>query len=510
MSKIIAYDLGTGGIKASLYEENGTSLADAFMQYETFFPQDGWHEQRPMDWWDAVCKATRILLEKTGVQAAEIACLALSGHSLVAAPLDKSGRLLLDRVPIWSDMRAIDIPEQFFCDLPYARWYAATGNGDPAECYSILKLMWMKKHMPEVFDKTDIVLGSKDFVNYMFTGEKCTDPSYASGSGAFNLRKWGYEEEFIAASGLPRSIFPPIVPSHAIVGKVTKEAAAASGLMEGTPVACGGVDNACMALGARGIGEGKVYTSLGSSSWIAVTSRQPIVDIEKRPFVFAHIEEGFYTSATSIFSAGNSFRWMRDRLCPEVLFDADPYSRMNAWAASVPVGSNGVMFNPSLAGGSAQEKSLNIHGGFLGLSLGSTREDMVRASMEGIALNLKICLDILNQYTPCDGEMLLCGGGSKSPLWRQIFADVYGLDILKTNIDQDAASLGAAAIAARGCGLWADYSRIESLHQVESIEHPIPENVRKYNSLYQVFKKWSEFLSDTGDEMQALHEKGIW
>ena len=510
MAKVIAYDLGTGGIKASLYDETGESLADSFMQYDTYFPEDSWHEQRPMDWWDAVCKSTRVLLDKTGVSADEIVSLALSGHSLVAVPIDREGKLLLDRVPIWSDTRATDMVDTFFAELPYERWYMTTGNGDPPECYSVLKMMWMKRHQPEVFEKTHIMLGSKDFVNYMFTGEMCTDPSYASGSGVFDLKAWDYSDEFIAASGLPESLFPPIRPSHAIVGRVTEQAASASGLKAGTLVACGGVDNSCMALGARGIGQGKVYTSLGSSSWIAVTAKEPILDPVTRPFVFAHIEEGFYTSATSIFSAGNSLRWVRDQLCPEVLDDVDPYRRMNGWAASVPVGSNGLLFNPSLAGGSAQEKSPNIRGSYMGLSLGSTRANMVRAAMEGIALSLKVCLGDLNKYVPCDGEMLLCGGGSKSPLWRQIFADVYNVNILKTNIDQDAASLGAAAIAARGCGLWEDYSRIESLHKMESLERPVSENAEKYQALYGVFKKWTDALADFGDDMQELRRRGIW
>jgi sugar (pentulose or hexulose) kinase len=463
-----------------------------------------------MDWWDAVCRSTRVLLEKTGVRAEVIAGVALSGHSLVAAPIDGDGRLLLDRVPIWSDTRAADMADEFFARVPYERWYMTTGNGDPPECYSVLKMMWMKKHQPGVFEKTRVVLGSKDFINYMFTGTLCTDPSYASGSGVFDLAAWRYSDELIAASGLPASLFPPIRPSHAIVGRVTKPAAAACGLAAGTPVACGGVDNSCMALGACGIGQGKVYTSLGSSSWIAVTAKTPILDVAQRPFVFAHIEERYYTSATSIFSAGSSLHWVRDQLCPEVLDDPDPYSRMNEWAASAPVGSNGALFNPSLAGGSAQEKSPHIRGSYMGLSLGSTRAEMVRAAMEGIALSLKVCLDDLARYVPLGGDMLLCGGGSKSPLWRQIFADVYGMNILKTNVDQDTASLGAAAIAARGCGLWEDYGRIPSLHRQESLEQPDPKNAAKYAALYAVFTKWADALADLGDDMQALRRRGVW
>ena len=510
MAKVIAYDLGTGGIKASLYDESGESLAYSFIQYETFFPRDKWHEQRPMDWWDSVCGSTRILLGKSGTKPEEIKCLALSGHSLVAAPISREGRLLTDRVPIWSDTRATSMRDRFFAKIPYERWYMTTGNGDPAECYSVIKLMWLRDNMPEVFQDTAVVLGSKDFVNYMFTGEKCTDPSYASGFGVFDLKAWKYSDEFIQASGLPREIFPRIRPSNEIIGKVTARAAEASGLKEGTLVACGGVDNSCMALGARGIGEGRLYASLGSCNWIAVTSKAPILDPKSLPFVFAHIQEGYYTSAMSIFAGGNSFRWVRDQLCKDLQQDDDPYLRLNEWAAKIPVGSNGIMFNPSLAGGAPQDKSPNIRGSFMGVSLGSTREDMVRAAMEGIALSLRIALDRFKKHISIGDEILFCGGGSKSVLWRQIFADVFNLKIVKTNIDQDAASLGAAAIAACGSGLWDSYDIIDSLHKVESTACPIKENSEKYEALYEVFQAWSDSLADLGDKMRQLQAKGIW
>lgn len=506
MPYAIAYDLGTGGIKASIFSHAGTSVASVFIQYDTYYPKENWHEQRPMDWWDSVCKSTHLLLEKSGMKSNEILSLALSGHSLVAAPIDKMGNLLLKQVPIWSDMRANKIAQDYFKKHNYDDWYMKTGNGDPPECYSIFKLMWLKKHMPEVYNKTDITLGSKDFINYKLTGNKCTDPSYASGTGVFDLCNWKYSDELIANTGLPKSFFPTIVPSHSIIGEVTYEAAKATGLTEGTMVACGGVDNSCMALGARGIGEGRTYTSVGSSGWIAVTSKKPILDTKQHPFVFAHIEEGYYTSATSIFSAGNSFRWIRDTLCADISQDEDSYEKMNEWANDVPVGSNGVLFNPSLAGGSAQEKSSNINGGFLGLTLKTTKEDMVRACMEGIALNLRKCLEILRQYVPCDDEMLICGGGSKSPLWLQMFADIYKIKVIKSNIDQDAASLGAAAIALRGYGMWEDYSKIDSLHSIQDIKIPVDKNIEKYEKLYDIFLQYSSFLSDIGNQMNELSD----
>lgn len=152
-NKLIAYDLGTGGIKASLFDVDGNSLAEVFQQYETFFPKEKFTEQRPMDWWMGVCNAPRLLLEQSGCLAEEIACTALSGHSLVAVPLDKEGNLLQEQVPIWSDMRAEDQVPKFFQDLSYEDWYLTTGNGDPEECYTILKLMWMRQHQPEIFLK---------------------------------------------------------------------------------------------------------------------------------------------------------------------------------------------------------------------------------------------------------------------------------------------------------------------------------------------------------------------
>ncbi|MEI6101017.1 MAG: FGGY-family carbohydrate kinase, partial [Eubacteriales bacterium] len=368
---------------------------------------------------------------------------------------------------------------------------------------SILKMMWMKKHQPDVYNKTDVVLGSKDFINYMFTGNKCTDPSYASGFGVFNLLKWDYEDAFFKAAGIDRRKFPDIVPSDAVMGTITHEAARQTGLPAGIPVACGGVDNTCMALGARGMGEGRAYTSLGSSSWIAVTSQKPILDAATHPFVFAHAQKGYYTSAVSIFSAGNSFRWMRDILMNDIPEDKK-YDRMNQMAATVPPGSNGVLFNPTLAGGSAQEASPNLRGGFMGLSLGTSREDLVRASMEGVALSLRCTLDILKQHITVDKEMLICGGGSKSPLWRQIFADVFGLDIVKTNIDQNAAALGAAALAANCCGLWKGYELIESLHIVQDITKPNPQNAEKYEKLLTIYKYWSDALAVLSNQMQEL------
>jgi sugar (pentulose or hexulose) kinase len=260
-----------------------------------------------------------------------------------------------------------------------------------------------------------------------------------------------------------------------------------------------------MALGAVGVEDGKAYTSLGSSSWIAVNSREPVLDVKTRPFVFAHAQRGRYTSAVSIFSAGNSYRWVRDTMFPNLSFQ-----EMDALAEGVPAGSGGIIFNPSLAGGSAQEPGPNMRGAFIGLSLGSTRAQLIRASMEGVAMALNAALDILKPHTRPGKAMLVCGGGSKSALWRRIFADVYGMDIIKTNVDQGAAALGAAALAANAAGLWKGYDMIGSFHKIEGIEKPVRENVEKYKMLFRVFEKLAGFTAGAGDEMERLRKQGIW
>jgi xylulokinase len=503
--KIIAYDLGTGGNKASLFDARGACLAFTFVPYPTHYPDAGWHEQRPEDWWQAVVTSTRELLARVPGAAADIECLAISGQSLGVVPVDGKGKLLRDRTPIWSDTRASRQTEAFFRKVERRRWYMSTGNGFPAECYALFKIMWYRDNEPELFSRIKTVLGSKDYLNLRLTGVSCTDFSYASGSGAYSLLDWGYEAEFLKESGLPREIFPEIVPSTRILGTLTREAAAALGLPAAVKVACGGVDNSCMALGARNTREGRVYTSLGSSSWIAVSSKKPVLDFQAKPYVFTHVVPELFTSAVSIFSGGNSFRWIRDHVfCAADAGGRDPYEAMAELAATSPPGANKLLFNPSLAGGGTQESSPNIRGCFAGLDLRHTRADLVRAGMEGIALNLGAVLAVLRRFAPLDEEMLMVGGGSRSPLWRQIFADVYGMKIVKTNIDQEAASLGAAAVAAVGAGLWKDFAPVDAVHRVASVEEPIQASAEVYRKLMPAFEHLRASQAALGDMLRDI------
>ena len=506
---IIAYDLGTGGVKASLYSTDGSCRASAFEAYQTIYPNAGWHEQRPGDWWKAVVSATRTLIDAKTETAADIDCLAISGQSLAVIPLDLDGTLLRPSIPIWSDMRASRQTAEFFQKVDRDRWYMTTGNGFPAECYSVFKIMWYRDNEPELFSRTATVLGSKDYINYRLTGGFFTDYSYASGTGIYDLMRWRYSEEFIQASSLPRSLFPPIVPSTQIIGTLTAKAAEHLGLTSRVKVACGGVDNSCMALGAGNTGEGKIYTSLGSSSWIAVSSSKPVLDPHVKPYVFTHVIPGLFTSAVAIFAAGSSFRWIRDTVMGGEQFPGenglprDAYEVMNELAAASPIGSHKLLFNPSLAGGSSLEPSPHIRGAFAGIDLRHTRGDIIRAGMEGIAMNLGAVLQVLRRFVPPQPQMLMVGGGSRSPVWRQIFADIYCMECVKTNVDQEAGSLGAAAVAAVGAGLWKSFDTVDRVHKVQDVSKPIPGNVEKYRRLMPAFEMVRRYQAELGELLHA-------
>jgi xylulokinase len=216
-----------------------------------------------------------------------------------------------------------------------------------------------------------------------------------------------------------------------------------------------------------------------------------------------------FTSAVSIFSAGTSFAWVKENICSELKEKAQAenknvYDLMTALAAQAPVGSNNLLFNPSLAGGTSQDRSVHIRGAYIGLDLKHGKSDLVRAAMEGIAMNLRLRLDVLRKYCQIEDEILFVGGGSKSKLYLQIFADVYNTKILKTNIDQDAGALGAAAIAAVGCGLWKDFSKIDEIHQAVEVVEPDRANNQKYEKLLPAFEYASDCQADISDALRKI------
>ncbi len=497
----VACDLGTGGCKSSLYSSDGACVGSAFHSYRTFYPAEAFHEQKPNDWWNAVVASLTDLLG--GVDStirSNVVGIGVSGHSLGMVPLDEDGELLLDQVPIWSDSRPGETElNEFFGAVGEEEWYMTTGNGFPPSLYTVFKVMWLRNNRPDVFTRTACVIGTKDYINLRLTGVVATDYSYASGSGVYELEQWQYSRRLIDAAKLAPGIFPEIKASSDVLGTVVPEIANRLGISPDVKVVAGGVDNSCMALGAKCFYPGRVYNSLGSSSWIAVSSEKPLLDPKTRPYVFTHVVPGQFASATAIFSAGSSFKWIA-----EILSSADDdvdYERLNREAGSIPAGADGLLFNPSLAGGSSLDKSPNIRGAFVGLSLMHGRGHLVRAVLEGVAFGLKIALDALRKLTDTEQTMTIVGGGAKSPLWRQIIADVFGCTVVKTSIDQQAAALGAAALVMVGCGVWQDFAIIDDLHATEGESIPNRIHQSTYETCLDHFRDTSDYLAGLGERM---------
>lgn len=506
MAYVLSYDLGTGGVKASLFSIDGISICFSFVSCTTYYPKQGYHEQKPLDWWGMVVEATKELLERSAVSPEEIQIIAVSGHSLGVVPIGYKGELLAEYVPIWSDSRAGRQADKFFESIPYTDWYMTTGNGFPAALYSIFKLMWIKEEMPEIYARADKFIGTKDYINYKMTGRLLTDHSYASGSGVYDLRASSYSDDFIKSSGITLEKLPEIVPSTTIIGKMTKNAAAELNLLEGIKIVAGGVDNACMALGAGCIKDGDSYMSLGSSAWIATTNHKPILEIDRKPYVFAHCVPDMFVSSTSIFAAGSSYQWLRNNLFSSLLDEErrggpDAYEQMNTMAKASPLGAKKLLFIPSLAGGSGLDSTPHIRGAFLGLDLSHKPEDLIRSVLEGICLNLRLCLNILAEYTTLTDEMLIVGGGGKSQFWRSLFADVFNMNIIASSIEQDAGALGAAALGLVALDVWEDFSPLASLHKQSSSISPNTENVKKYEKLLSVFKEAYRLQSILADSL---------
>jgi xylulokinase len=248
--------------------------------------------------------------------------------------------------------------------------------------------------------------------------------------------------------------------------------------------------------------DGMVYTSLGTSSWIAVTSRKPVLNFETKPYVFGHLIKGMYTSALSIFSGGNTYRWVRDTFCQDLVAQEkaggeDAYKVMDVLAARSTAGANGLFFVPTLAGGASMDKSPNARGSITGLDLKHTRSDIIRAALEGVCLGLRAALDELRTNVQLQDQMLIVGGGAKSPYWRQLFADIYGMQITESVVGENAGSLGAMVCAAIGAGIWSDFKPLIGLNKPVNTLYPNEKNKALYGgSIYKKFLKLNAYQSE--------------
>jgi xylulokinase len=498
---ILAHDLGTTGNKATLFDAaRGTAVTTAFEAYETAYPRPNWAEQDPADWWRAVRDSTRELLTTSGVAPGDIAVVSFSGMMMGALAVDATGGPLRSAI-IWADQRAT-VEADFLaqCCSP-EEVYRRTGHRAGAS-YTAAKMLWIQRHQPDLYARTHQFLQAKDYAAYKLTGVFATDYSDASGTNLFDLEQRDWAVDMIEAVGLDLQKLPPAHPSTAVIGEVTSEAAAETGLLAGTPVVIGGGDGGCATVGAGSVRPGDAYNYIGSSSWIAVTAEQPLYDPQLRTFTFAHLDPKLYFPTGTMQSAGGSFDWLERLLRGEG--ETPLYDEMSAAAASVEPGARGLLFLPYLIGERSPHWNPLARGVFVGLTMSHGRAEMARAVLEGVALNLKMILDAFLEQGAVIQAMRLIGGGARSALWRQILADVYGLPILRPALLAEATSLGAAMAGGVGVGLFPDFGVAHELVKVEEGERPDPAHNQRYTALYSLFQQTYTTLEPIFEQLATL------
>jgi len=482
---ILAHDLGTTGNKASLFDPEGKMLASVSSPYETDYPRPGWAEQSPADWWEAVGKSTQQLISESRCEAADIAVISFSGQMMGCLPVDVQGRPLRSAI-IWADQRAEAEAALIAERVGREQVYAITGHR-AASNYTAPKLLWLRNHQPELYARTRKVLQAKDYVAFKLTGVYATDYSDASGTILFDLSARRWADDILAALGLDPNLMPPALPSATVIGSVTREAADLTGLCAGTPVVIGGGDGACATAGAGVVSPTDTYCYIGSSSWIALVSREPLYDPQQRTFTFAHLDPQYVFPIGTMQCAGGSYDWLEGVLRGDG--GQRMHGKLDSLAASVEPGAHGLLFLPYLMGERSPHWNPQARGAFVGLTMTHGRGEMARAVLEGVAFNLRIILDALRgQGAPID-TLRLIGGGARSSLWRQILADVLNLPLLLPTLLVEATSLGAAMAGGVGVGLYAGYEDAGQLVRVEPGEEPRPRIVSRYEDLYQVFQE---------------------
>ena len=310
---ILAHDLGTTGNKASLYDRDGRMVASSFFGYGLELPHVNWVEQNPEDWWQAVCASTRQLLAAAKVQPKEIACITFSGQMMGCVVVDRRARPLRNAL-IWADMRAVAEAQTIIDGVGMAEAYRITGHR-ASSSYSGAKILWVRNHQPEIFAQAHKFLHAKDFIVARLTGNFVTDYSDASGMNLYDLQAGDWSDVILDAIGLDRAVLPELHASTDVVGAVTADVAEEVGLAAGTPVVIGGGDGCCAATGAGVVREGSAYNYIGSSSWIALATKAPILDPTMRTFTWAHLVPGMFSPCGTMQAAGGSYQWLRDNLC---------------------------------------------------------------------------------------------------------------------------------------------------------------------------------------------------
>jgi len=499
MNYLIGIDIGTSGTKTVLFDETGIPLAAQTAEYPMYQPQNGWAEQDPAHWWDAVVSTLRDVVQESGVQVGNIAGIGLSGQMHGLVMLDAAGEVLRNSI-IWCDGRTTKQCEEITRRVGAERLMEITAN--PAlPGFTASKILWVREHEPEIYAKCRHVLLPKDYIRYKLTGGFATEVSDASGMNLMDVPNRCWSEEILSVLEIDPALLADLHESTAVTGGITPEVAALTGLIAGTPVVGGAGDNAAAAVGTGVVETGRAFTTIGTSGVIFAHSETATIDPKGRVHTFCAAVPGAWTVMSCTLAAGGSLQWFRNNFYgPEMQvaedMEVDPYELMTAQAAHVPIGANRLLFLPYLMGERSPLLDANARGVFFGLSGMHTRRDMLRAVLEGVVYSQRDCLDILRGMGVTFTEMLATGGGGKSPLWRQMLADNYDCPVV-TEQGGEGPALGVAILAGVGTGLYESVpTACRQILRFNPAQLPDPERIAAYTPHYKLYQSVYRSLKD--------------
>ncbi len=481
MKYVIGIDLGTSAVKVLLVSQLGEVVKEVTKTYKLIQPQSGYSEQNPLDWVEQTVAGIREIVQGFNGQPSDIEGISFSGqmHGLVL--LDKNNDVLRNAI-LWNDTRTtkqcLEINEM----VGEERLLHITKN--PAlEGFTLPKLLWVKEHEPELFKHATTFVLPKDYVRYKLTGKLHTDFSDAAGTLLFNVGKKEWSKEICQLVGINPEICPPLIASHEEVGFITSALAKTTGLLETTKVFAGGADNACGAIGAGILEDGKTLCSIGTSGVVLTYESSANKDFGGKVHYFNHSAPNAYYTMGVTLSAGHSLTWFK-----ETFAKSESFNELLDGIETVPAGSNGLLFTPYLMGERTPHANSVIRASFIGIDGSHRRPDLVRSILEGITFSLNESISIFRESGKTIESIVSIGGGAKNPVWLQIQADIFNAKVIKLSSEQGP-GMGAAMLAAYGCGWFKDLKECSDVFLKEDqVFIPKKENVEKYKKLFNVYK----------------------
>jgi len=492
MAYVMGIDVGTTGTRAVIVRPDGHVVGAATGDHQPMrMPKPGWAEQDPEDWWQASLVAVRAAMAQAGLRGTEIAAVGFSGQMHGVVLLDKA-RAVLRPSLIWCDQRS-----QAQCDWITAQVGAERliqlASNPALTGFSAPKILWVRDHEPQVFERAAHFLLPKDFVRFRLTGEFASDVADASGTLLFDVTNRRWSRELLEALDIDPKLLPRVYESPEITGKISRETAVLTGLAAGTPVVAGAGDQAASAVGNGIVSPGLASATLGTSGVLFTYTESPTLDPRGRIHTFCHAVPGKWHVMGVTQGAGLSLRWFRDNFGVAESWYAhqtgvDPYELIIREAENVPPGSDGLLWLPYLMGERTPHLDPLARGMFFGLTAAHTRAHLVRSILEGVAFSLRDSLEIFKELHIPVEQIRASGGGSRNFLWRQIQSDIYGKELVTLRTAEGSA-FGAALLAGVGAKI---YSSVEESArqaiQVKERMSPRADRVAIYNRYYEVYR----------------------